>query len=743
MKMRSTLKSVKYLPLIILTILPLTALAVDDIYGPERELTPSEMHSIMGQSKTARLASLRSAYKMAPAMPLSQTDYDVIYHKIELKVDVPSTLLYGNVKMAAKSLSPGLDSVEVDFDAAMTIDSIYTEEGTLLAFSHAGYRATIRLDRAYDVDSIFSFYIRYHGTPATGGFQGFSFDSYEGSPVVSSLSEPYLARTWWPCKDRPDDKIDSLDIFVTCDTALYCASNGKLIDTVNNGDGTKTFSYQVRYPITTYLFSVAISDYVVWKNYYKYAPDDSMEIVNHVYPSQYEYSLPRWGITPYAIGVFADIFGEYPFLNEKYGHANFEWGGGMEHQTVTSMGGNWFGFYEPVVVHELSHQWWGDMITCNNWHEIWLNEGFASYSEALYYEVKSGKASYHSYMAGMTYTGGGTIYIYDTTNVGSIFGSIVYDKGAWLLHMLRHIVGDANFFNILSAYYNSVYKYDDVNSAQFQEICESVSGMELDYFFNEWLFGTYYPRYSYSYMNELDPTDGKYWTYFFLEQTQSTAPQVFIMPIDLKFTFSPADTFTTTIFNDSRRKMYFFKNNLAPTGISLDPMNWILNDSAKPAWTYHIIPFDLDSGQQYTAYQDSVRARGGSGSNKFLVTSGALPEGLKLDSLTGVISGDPIVYGEFNFRIRANDLMSSYKDSADFHISVIPGDGLPGDANDDGVVNALDITYLINYLYKGGAAPPVPKQADSDRSCVINALDITYLINYLYKNGSAPHWGCV
>jgi hypothetical protein len=734
--------------ILIKTIFILTLFACTNIFGDNllpdtpQDLAPSQIHAIMGNAKAERLNQFLTAYKTAPAIGYNQIEYDVIYYNIDLRVDVPSTTLYGNVKMSAKSLVDGLDTVEVDFDATMTIDSVYLDNGSLLSYSHSGYRVTVALDKSYNTDSIFSFIIRYHGTPASGGFQGFSFDWRNSVPVVSSLSEPYLARTWWPCKDRPDDKADSLDIAVTCDTALFCASNGTFIDTVRNGDGTWTFQYQVRYPITTYLFSVAMSNYRVWKDWYHYTPTDSMEIVNHVYPDQYAYSLSHWNITPYAIGVFADIFGEYPFLNEKYGHANFEWGGGMEHQTVTSMAGNWFGFYEPVVVHELSHQWWGDMITCNNWHEIWLNEGFASYSEALYYEVKNGTASYHSYMNGMAFTGGGTIYIYDTTSVNIIFGSIVYDKAAWLLHMLRHIVGDTDFFAILQTYYNSIYKYDDVNSEQFKNLCESISGEELDYFFDEWLYGTYYPQYYYSFRSELDPSDNKYWTFLHLEQVQSTTPPVFAMPLDLKFTFSPTDTFTTVIFNDVKRQTYIFKNDNPPSDITPDPMDWILKSRLKLSWTYYLIPFPLDSGQQYSPYTDSIIVRGGSGTNRFAVISGTFPPGLVLDSMTGIISGSPTASGEFDFMIRANEYLTNNQDSLNYHLSIESAPGVPGDANNNGLVNIQDITFLINYLYKSGPPPPIPGLADPNNSCTINIQDITYLINYLYKGGPAPLFGC-
>lgn len=728
-----------------LIISPLNAQSLLDGLSPDDSISPSTVHRIMGEAKTRQLASFRAAMAAQPEALFSQTQFDVGYYKIELKVDVPSKLLYGTVKMEARSLGDGLDTVQLDFDAIMTIDSVYIGS-TLLSFAQSGYAATIQLDRIYNQNEIFSFSICYHGRPATGGFQGFSFATRNSLPVVSSLSEPYLARTWWPCKDRPDDKADSLDIFVTCDTALYCASNGSLIDTTRHDDGTWTFNYQVRYPITTYLFSVAISKYTVWKDWYYYGTGDSMVIVNHVYPDQSAYSYSHWNITPYAIGVYSNLFGQYPFINEKYGHANFEWGGGMEHQTVTSMTGTWFGFYEPVVVHELSHQWWGDMITCNNWHEIWLNEGFASYCEALYYEVKSGTASYHSYMSGLRFTGGGTIYITDTTNVDIIFGSIVYDKAAWVLHMLRHIVGDVTFFNILQTYYNSVYKFKDATTDQFKEICETESGMDLDYFFNEWIYGTYYPNYGWSYLNELDPSDGSYWTYIYVMQRQNTAPEVFSMPIDFRVTSPSGDTATTVVFNDSRAAVYILKNAEEPSDIALDPDIWILRDTAtadKMTWTYHLLPLPIDSGTQYSSYLDSFIAKGGSGSNIYTITSGTLPSGLSLDTVSGMLSGIPYDYGDYSLTIKARDNLGTYSESRDFQLHIAPVAGVAGDVNNDVNVDLLDILFLISFKYKSGPPPTVPALADANKTCDIDLLDILYLISYKYKSGPPPVIGCV
>jgi len=711
--------------------------AVSEDYGP------SELHEILARAKAERLDLLRAAaegYLEAPR-DHEQTEYDVNYYRIALMIDVPSETIHGDVGLQARSTIDGLDSLELDLLSNLAVDSVYNASGQL-GFYQAGGRLVIELDRVYDVDEFFELDVTYSGTPVITGLEGFTFEERYGYPVVSSLSEPISARSWWPCKDRPDDKADSLDIHITCDTALFCASNGILVDTVRNGDGTWTFDYEVRYPIATYLFSVAVSVYSIWNDWYYYGDNDSMEIIHYVFPDRYGHSLNHYDITPYAIGVFADLFGEYPFVEEKYGHANFNWSGCMEHQTVSSMSGGMIGFLESIVVHELAHQWWGDMITLNNWHEIWLNEGFATYSEALYYEVKDGPASYHDYMEDMTYTSGGSIYIIDTTDTWNIFSRRVYDKGAWVLHMLRHVVGDSVFFDILQTYYASEYGYADATTEDFKNICESVSGMELDQFFEQWIYGTYFPRYYLSYFHEIDSVAGGYYNYLHLRQAQSSPPQVFVMPVDLVFDYFSGPADTVVLYNDVRDSVYIIKTDEMPALISVDPANWILKQYFATGWTYHLIPFPLDTARQYAYYLDSIVARGSAYGDSFAVSGGSFPDGLTLEALTGRISGIPTEAGEFAFEVTVWERDGLYSDTRGYRMLVEPSDYTAGDVNQDDSINILDILYLIDYLYKGGPPPANGNQSDPDASCEIDILDITYLINFLYKGGPGPVWGC-
>ncbi len=707
-------------------------------------LGPSEIHEYLGKIKAERLESSRYfAERAAKYLPSQypQTDYDVIFYDIKLDIDDVVESIAGSVTMRAEAVVSGITAVEIDIFENLTVDSVYGPSGNYI-YSRAGDRMTVELDKNYDSGEIFEITTVYTGQPTGTGFMGMSFrNNIYGDPVISTLSEPYSARSWWPCKDRPDDKADSIDIEVTCRDIFFCASNGNLIDSINNGDGTKTFWYEVRYPITTYLFSLAIADYTIWEDWYHYGTDDSMVIINHVYPEFYQTSLPAYGVTPDAISIFADLFGEYPFIEEKYGHANFEWGGAMEHQTVSSMSGSSFGFNINVIVHELAHQWWGDMITCNNWHEIWLNEGFASYSEALYYENALGTQEYHDHMNDMFYDGGGAVYIYDTTSVGNIFSLRVYDKGAWLLHMLRHIVGDSTFFDCLQAYYSSAYQYGDATTEQFKNICESVSGTELDYFFEDWIYGTFLPRYYNSYYVEPNLGEGNYYLFYNIRQAHPTTPPVFRMPLDIVI-YHSAGVDTLVVFNDERSETFILEAPVIPDSVLFDPNDWVLKYDYEESWTLQLIPFALDSGQTDSAYLDSVVAFGSGNPITFSLIDGSLPPGLELDSQTGHISGTPSLGGHFTFEIEADD--NTYKDTLQYEISIETTPSMvAGDVENNGEVNLLDVTYLIAYLYRGGPAPPIPNQADADADCDINLLDMTYIINYLYKDGPDPLMGCV
>ena len=401
----------------------------------------------------------------------NQERYDVIYYGIDLTIEPPQEKVTGTVQVRAAVVDEPIDHMEVDLLDNMTVSQV-TVSGATVSFTHQNDLIDIDLDSSYTAGEIVDVAIEYSGNPASSGLGSFGFDSHADKPMIWSLSEPFGARNWWPCKDQPVDKADSVDIKVTVPKGMIVASNGTLREVIDNGD-TETYWWHEGYPIVTYLVSVAIHEYEVYSDYFAYSPTDSMEIQFYVFPDHLEYVQTNYAKTKDMLGIFSDLFGLYPFIEEKYGHAEFVWGGGMEHQTCTSLGG----CSEALIAHELAHQWWGDMITCRDFHHIWLNEGFATYSEALYWEQVSGQEAYFNDMNNNQYFGGGTIYVPDLSDEWRIFDwGLSYAKASWVLHMLRNVVGDSTFFDILQAYYDSEYRHGTAVTEDFQAVCQAVSG---------------------------------------------------------------------------------------------------------------------------------------------------------------------------------------------------------------------------------------------------------------------------
>lgn len=406
----------------------------------------------------------------------------------------------------------------------------------------------------------------------------------------------------------------------------------------------------------------------------------------------------------------------------------------MEHQTNTSFSSTWYS--EWVVAHELAHQWWGDYITCHNWHHIWLNEGFASYCEALWVAYAYGESQYHPYMQSMQYWGSGSIFVEDTTNAWNIFGSIVYDKGAWVLHMLRHIVGDSAFFEILRAYYSDPrFAHGVAETEDFQGVCETISGMDLDYFFDQWIYGTYYPKYKYSYISE-PVGDNQYDVFVHIDQSQTTDPTYFTMPIDIHIVTYDMDTIAV-VFNDPRHQDFVFRVNWGIAGLELDPDKWILRTSNTAIYGLNIVTTDLPPADLGSAYAETLLAKGGTAPYGWLVSSGDLPDGLELDSVAGVISGIPTVVDSFDFTVMVTD-EDLITDSQEYYIIVEEFQFIRGDANGDLAVDGGDVVYLINYLYANGAEPSPLEAGDVNCDGTINSGDVVYLINYLFRSGLPP-----
>ena len=505
--------------------------------------------------------------------------FDVKYYKLDLRINHQNQTIAGNVRIDALSDTNNLNTIFIDLASSLIVDSIKMGNN-ILSFSRNSDKIFINLNSSFNKGQKFSITIYYNGVPSTSGFGSFTFGTRQGgNPSIFTLSQPYGTKDWWPCKDTPGDKADSADIWFTVSNPLKAVSNGKLISVVNNGDGTSTYKWKVSYPIAQYLISLAASDFVQYDNYYRYSELDSMPVNHFLYPETFSISMKNLlDLTPEMIEVFAQRFGEYPFIREKYGHAEFGWSGGMEHQTCSSMGfwSDW------IIAHELAHQWYGDAITCKDWNNIWLNEGFATYSEGLWAEAKQGIQAYNSFISGkmgIAKSAVGSVYVTDISSVGSIFNyARTYAKGAIILHMLRGIVGDSVFFNILRTYtYHPSVAYGVAVTEDFQQIAEAVSGKDLDYFFNQWIYGENYPKYMVGWStNQVSDT----LTYLNVQinQQMNSNPAFFTMPIQMLVKrFGLSDT-TVILFNNQQNQNFQVPIRGAITSVQFDPNNLILKD---------------------------------------------------------------------------------------------------------------------------------------------------------------------
>ena len=507
---------------------------------------------------------------------------DVKYYKLNLQLTYSPQYLKAATTLKFQILQNATSSIFLDLNTALKVDSIKLNDKNKLTFSHANNLISINLNRNYNATELIDLVIYYQGKPISSSpFGGFTFGTHgtKKDPVIWSLSEPYGTQDWFPCKDSPADKADSATIWITMPKNFVSISNGKLTKVLDNQDNTRTYQWSTNYPIAHYLISIACSNYVQYDNVFKYG-NEEMPVTHYIYPEQFTSSTKsELDETTNMLKIFSDKFGVYPFIKERYGHASCGFFGGMEHQTCSSMGS----YDNSLVAHELAHQWFGDKITCSSWEHIWLNEGFATYSEALYFEAIGGKNTYQAYIAdAMKYAkrAKGSIFVKNIADEAEIFDeNRSYYKASVVLHSLRGIVGDALFIKILQTYAASPkLAFKAATTEDFQQIAEQVYGASLEYFFKEWIYGEGYPVYSYQWISE-QGADGKYKLKLKIgQQKNSTSPNFFAMPVEIKIKLAN-DEITKTFFIDKETQDFEIGQLAsAATEVVFDPENKILKD---------------------------------------------------------------------------------------------------------------------------------------------------------------------
>jgi aminopeptidase N len=497
---------------------------------------------------------------------LASGNFDIHHYRCEWQVDPAVRYISGSITSSFTIMSP-TNNITFDCSSQLNIDSV-RYHGANINFQRDILDAlTIQFPSALSVNTKDSVTVFYQGVPPAAGFGSFYQGLHASTPVIWTLSEPYGSRDWWPCKSGLDDKADSIDVYLTYPYNYVGSTNGMMIDQQSSG-GYITSHFTHHHPIASYLVGIAVTNYVV--NY------DTVQANGKVYP-YISYAYPErndlfpgevW--TKECIRMYSELIGDFPF--EKYGQTQWGWNGGMEHQT------NSFVLYTSrfLTTHELAHQWFGDKVTCGSWSDIWLNEGFANYLTCLYYERLFPPVSVgllNQAINVVTAVPNGSVYVRDTTDVNKIFSSrLTYQKGMFVVHMLRWVLGDSVFFKGLRQYLNDPkLKYGFAKTADLQRNLEEVSGKNLSTFFQQWIYGEGWPSYSAVYTQ-----NNNLWVKVKLDQTTSD-PSVAFYQMPVQLVFKNAIQTKKFVVNHKYKKEEFWLNvGFVPDTLMIDPDSWIL-----------------------------------------------------------------------------------------------------------------------------------------------------------------------
>jgi aminopeptidase N len=387
-----------------------------------------------------------------------------------------------------------------------------------------------------------------------------------GRDVVYSFHEPVGARTWLPVYDSPADKA-TLTWEVTAPDGWVVAANGVADAPAPADEGWTTWRYRMEQPIATYLMSVHLSDYVMS------VTGGDIPVYTWAYPGREADAADTFGTTAEMLAHFSELYAPYPF--PSYGNAMAPFGGAMEHTTCVTFSADLVGTPDGELVnaHELGHHWWGDDVTLGSWDDIWLNEGFATYTEALWYEHvygQEGLTEYAVYLSDAFFEWQsleGRFPLYDPLYM---WGGVVYDKGGLVVHMLRGVLGDERFFAALADYEAEHHLGTAVTTDLIASV-EASSGEELDWFFDQWVYGIGEPTYTWSWAAEPDGAGG--WQ---LDLTIAQDLPEFRMPVPVRVTYADGTTEDLTVLVEGESVASSLCVEREPVSVALDPDHWVL-----------------------------------------------------------------------------------------------------------------------------------------------------------------------
>ncbi len=686
----------------------------------------------------------RFLLNQAKSINANQADYDVKYYGLHLSILFPTQSIKASIDYRITSLVSGLNSVDLDLVQQLIVDSVKVNSQNA-PFSHIGSILSITLPIPANNGQDFSMNVFYHGQPVSGyGYTdgGMGFQTNNGNLVCWTATEPFGSRNWWPCKDTPEDKADSIKLWIECPSNMTAVTNGVLQSTTNLGNGRFLYYWKHNYPIVTYLVAISVATFAVVPPDTWIYDGDTMQVFSYAFPNAYEYQQLFDTLTIPMLNIYSDAFGIYPFVKEKLANVNCGVYGTMEHQTCSFH--DPFSAYDPVylLIHENAHQWWGDMITCRTFNHIWLNEGFGTYSEAIFYENQFGtQQAYFNHMQSIQYFGSGTIYVEDPLNEVIFDGGLSYNKGAWVVHMLRGVLGDSTFFRAIKEWTSSSFRYGSATTEDLAASISSSTGTNMSWFFNQWIYGEGHPDYQHSWRCQRDLVNGGFRLEYIIDQVQVDS-DFFKMPIRITFVTTGGNR-DTTLWNTTQSQVYRINFPDSVTNVIFDEDEWILRTVSHVPFAMHIATTICPDAQLNHPYYQKFEAVGGVEPYHWAFFGGDLPLGLDFFGDTvGVVSGVPTYEATFYFTLTVTDSDSPPRQLAySYSISVGPQSVICGDANGSGIVNISDAVRFINYIF-AGAPPPEPGTGDPNCSGSTSISDAVFLINYIFASGPAPCSAC-
>lgn len=481
-------------------------------------------------------------------------NYDLQYQRMDVSLDPAVYNISGSVTSHFKP-NQSMGSIYFDLSNSLTVSQVKYHGTNITSFQQLPSKELkIDFPASIPANTLDSLTIYYAGAPSTSN-DAFKTSLQSGTPVLSTLNEPYGAQDWFPTKQSLNDKIERFDFKITTPSNYSVAANGKLMSETFPTGSTKLTFWRTMYPTAAYLIALSITNFVKLTDTMGNPP---FPFVNYIYPSTNSNatSITNINWTKQVMDTFETYFGSYPFRNEKYGHMEFMYGGGMEHQTMSSMGG----WSKQLIAHELTHQWFGDKVTCGAWNDIWLNEGFATFGEHVANEkLLMTNTEFLNYLQGqssyITGSVGGSVYVPDSglSSINRIFDSrLTYAKGGYILRMLKWALGDAVFYQALKDYHarpNLAYSY--VRTADFNASLLQSTGTDFTEFFNDWVYGEGYPTYNIKWMQNGNQA------LFKVSQTQSSSTVSFFeMPLPIKVTGTSGQTAYLVLNNTSNNQSF-------------------------------------------------------------------------------------------------------------------------------------------------------------------------------------------